>query len=448
MTSRSRSSGSLTSQIHTQPWFSSDKVACAGSLVRTNRGNVQYVDYVGNSRTMTDEIVPSFKRRVASGEVFFNRMTANEVTLNPAILGGPTVFTGNGFQCSGANRYQSVYEFGTAYPLDGHGALFQPVAGTWSPSPLLSNGEIENAIDEASTRCHSVRGDPPVDFWESIAERKQSYAMLASYLDTSKQIANGLYADVNSNRQSPFRSFVRGTSKVTAGAAGAWLISRYGLLPLLKDIQALRKQIEAKRDEAERHTARGKAVVERFVNTPFSVTQGGGHIVKNGNVLYTDVLDVRATSLDEWKLSLADHFGLSPRGLVTLPYELLTLSFVADWYVNIGEWLKALVPRPAVNQLGSCISYTRTRSITCNVTGYTGAGIAVVSSSGSMSKTGVRVEKVRFPGLRAPTLVVLNRNRNDPVLEKNHLRAVDTAALVGQRLAKVSSILLAKFPLK
>lgn len=448
MTSRSRSSGSLTGQQIVQPWFSSDKVACQGSLIRTNRGNVTYVDHVGDLRTMTDEIIPSFKRRVAQGEVFFNRMIASQTILNPAALDGPTVFTGNGYQCSGAAQYQSVYELGSAFPLDGHGALFQPVSGSWTPAPLLSNGEMENAIDEASTRCHSVRGDPPVDFWESIAERKQSYAMLASYLETSKQIANGLYADVNSNRRSPFRSFVRGTSKVTAGAAGAWLISRYGLIPLLKDIQALRKQIEAKRDEAERHTARGKAVVERFVNTPFSIMQGGGHITKNGNILVTDVLDVRATSLDEWKLSLADHFGLSPRGLVTLPWELTTLSFVADWYVNIGEWLKALVPRPAVNQLGSCISYTRTRSLTCNVSGYTGNGIAVVSSSGSMSKTGVKIEKVRFPGLRAPTLVVLNQNRNDPVLEKNHLRAVDTAALVGQRLAKVSSILLAKFPIK
>lgn len=448
MTSRSRSSGALTSKTYSEPWYSTDKVACSGDMIRTNRGNQTFVDFVGQRRSMTDEIVPNFKRRVANGEVFFNRLSASETTLHPVVLGGPTVFTGNYIQCPGSNQYQSVYEFGTAYPLDSHGALFQPVSGLWTPAPLLSNGELENAIDEASTRCHSVRGDSPVNFWESIAERKQSFAMLAAYMETAKQITKGLYDDVNSSRRSPFRTFVRGSSHVTAGAAGAWLITRYGLLPLMNDIQALRKQIEAKRDEAERHTARGKAVVERFVNTPFSVAHANGHVIKNGNVLVTDTLDVRAMSLDEWKLSMADHFGLSPRGLITLPWELLPLSFVADWYVNAGEWLKALVPRPVVNQLGSCFSYTRTRSVTCNVSGYTGVGIASVSSSGSMSKTGVHVEKVRFPGLRAPKLVILNQNRNDPVLERNHARAVDTAALVGQRLAKVSSILLAKFPLK
>lgn len=446
MTSRSRTKGALTLSNYVQPWYSSDKVACTGSLVRTNRGNRTYADWVGDRRWMSDEIVPNYRKRSAAGEVIMTRMNSVHVILNPAMLGPETVYTGSSYQCSGASQYQSIYEFGTALPLDTNGGLFQPtVSNTWAPSSLLSNGEVENAIDEASTRCHSARGTAPVDFWESIAERKQSYVMLASYLDALKQTTQLMASDVL-QRRGPFAKFVSVTNGVTSTAAGVWLISRYGLLPLLKDIRALQKQLSEARDEAERHTARGKAMVDRFVNTPFS--HNIGHVTELGSLLLTDSLTVRAMSLDEWKLSLLDHYGLSPKGLATLPWELLTLSFVADWFVNLGDFFKGIVPLPAVNQLGCCITYQRVGSLTCTVTGYTGNGIASVASSGTMTKTGTRSEKVRIPGLRAPTVVRLNRSKIDPGLDANHVRIVDACALIGQRLVKVSNHLLANFPPK
>jgi hypothetical protein len=397
---------------------------------------------------MTDDVVPNFKARSAKGEVFFNAMSALESTLNSAKLGGPLIFTGNALQCSAPNQYQSIYEFGAEYPLSNLSAAFAKSGdGWWISPPILSNGEIENALDEASTRCHSERGRPPTNLWETIAERKQSYVMLHSYMESVKLILKGMYADVlNERRNSPFRKLAKAGSRITAGAAGAWLISRYGLLPLISDIQTLLKQLRASLDEAERHTARGKAVVGRSTQSSISYIPSGNHIVQNGYFLYTDEITVRATSLDEWKLTILDHFGLGSKDLVTLPWELLTLSFVADWFVNIGDFVGAIVPTPGVNQLGSCISYKRVRSTTCVVTGYSPLGIASVTSSATMSKTGSTVERVRFPGLRTPSLVILNRSKIDPDLDKNRQRIVDAAALIGQRLAGIANLLLRKFP--
>jgi hypothetical protein len=260
-------------------------------------------------------------------------------------------------------------------------------------------------------------------------------------METAKQITKGLYLDVlDRRRNAPFRKFVKAGNLVTAGAAGAWLISRYGLLPVLKDIQSLRMQLSSSLDQAERHTARGNAVIGRSSTT--SLSQSVTHVNQNGSVLTTDEVTVRAMSLDEWQLTMADHFGLGSKDLITLPWELLTLSFVADWFVNIGDFVGALVPLPGVNQKGCCIVTKRVRSLTCTISDYSPVGIASVSSKATLSKTGTHTETSRSPGLRAPTLVRLNRSKIDPGLDKNVVRIVDASALVAQRLTAVSNYLL------
>lgn len=437
MTSRFRTSGSLDAITHVQPWYSSDKVACLGSLVKTNRGNLSYVDYVGIRRSMSDEVVSNYRKRSAAGEVIMNRMSSLLSELTPSLIGGPLVFKGNGIQCSGAASYQTIYEFPSTYPMS-HVTGFEPSNGYWKGPHLLSNGEMENAIDEASTRCHNNRGRPETNLWETLAERKQTYAMLGSTLESIKTITRTMSDQVANSNSSVTRYLVKNYSKATIGLAGLWLINRYGLTPLLKDVAALRKQLSETLDSAERHTSRGKADVSRVATENGSWVLSGNHIAANWNAVNSDVFLVRAMSLDEWKLSLADHFGLSWKGLASLPYELLTLSFVADWFVNMGDFIGGLVPLPGVNQRGACIAYQRVSSRTFNVTGYSPVGIAAVLSSGTLSKIGVSTEKVRVPGLRAPSLVRLNRSKVDPALAKNQDRVVDACALIGQRLARVT----------
>jgi len=435
MTLRSRTSGSLTYKSYMSPWFSSDKVACSGSLIRTNRGNLSYSDLVGERRYMTDEVVPNFRKRVADGEIIMNRMNSTHVTVNDAILGGPLIFTGNGWQCSTPNLYQSIYEFGPEYPMSTAGLEFQTVNGSWSPRTLLYDNELEFAIDEASTQCHADRGKAPQTIWETLAERKQSYEMLNSYLSSVKKASQSLELDLSRGKHNKFlrQAFIKG-GRLAVAASTVHLITRYGLMPLISDIRMIVKQLQTAQDESERFTTRGKSHVERFSSSVIKRDAVSAHVLELGNTLLTDRVDVRATSIDEWKLTIADHYGFGTKDLVTLPWQLLTLSFVADWFVNVGKFLDAIVPTPGVNQRGACISYQRVRSYTSNITGYSGKTLSVVSSSATMSKTGTVVEKVRIPGLRAPTIVLLNRSRIDPALIKNHDRAVDAVALIVQRL--------------
>jgi hypothetical protein len=50
------------------------------------------------------------------------------------------------------------------------------------------------------------------------------------------------------------------------------------------------------------------------------------------------------------------HYGLHPEQFPALLWELTPLSFVVDWFTNVGDWIKAITPRSDVRIEGFCIS--------------------------------------------------------------------------------------------
>lgn len=384
----------------------------------------------------------SYRARSAKGEVIMSPMSQCRIVHTPALLGSPVVFTGNALQCSGASAYQSIYEFPAAISLSGLTRFWfsRTSAGypVWNPGELLSQSEIEGAIHEAATKCHNQRGRPTVTYWETIAERRQAYAMAGQYLRTLKQAVDGAYNDIAAD--SRLRRRLRGLGKVSRAATAGWLITRYGLAPLLSDLRSFVSQLKKDIEQVDRFTARGKATVGRSQTSLSAYIPAGNHIQCTYRYELTDEVTVRAMSLDEWRMTVLDHFGLDPKGLITLPWELLTLSFVADWFINVGDFLGSLVPLPGVKQLGSCWVLQRSRSLTATMSGFSGVGIAVVSSGGSAQKVGTIVERTRVNGLPGPQLRVLNRSMVNPNLDKNWQRQVDACALIGAKLHAISRL--------
>jgi hypothetical protein len=60
-------------------------------------------------------------------------------------------------------------------------------------------------------------------------------------------------------------------------------------------------------------------------------------------------------SLDEVDVSFANNLGLSTRGFLLLPWQLLSYSFVADWFANFSDYISASLPSFGYKQLGSCL---------------------------------------------------------------------------------------------
>lgn len=437
MTTRSRSSGSISNNHLTDFRYATARFGGCGNALTTQAVAYTVDDPVGELRSMTDVVTKGFRKKSAKGEIIVSPMSSRVISFSEAMYSTRVAYYSKTLQCSGASQFRTLYDFPAFAPLAYITPKFQVVNKLWYPASALGQREIENAVFEASTRCQNERGRPPANIWETVAERKQAYALLAQYMTQCKEIAFKIGIAAQKGRLPIPNKILRMKGHLLQATAGAWLISRYGLLPLISDIRLLLKQLKESQSEEIRHTSRGKAIVGRALQSSSSISWDGEMTTTLTDVV-TDEVTVRAMSLDEWKMDYLDHLGFGTKGLITLPWELVTLSFVADWFANIGDVIGALVPTPGLKQLGACIVTTRTQSLTSTVSGFVPVGSASVVSQGPVTKVGTLVEKTRVPGLRAPTLVLLNRSKIDPELDKNRLRIVDASALIAQRLGRAS----------
>lgn len=138
---------------------------------------------------------------------------------------------------------------------------------------------------------------------------------------------------------SMFRGIVKRAAYVIARgkADNAWLEGRYGWRVLMYDIQDFIKLVNAVDDGRKRYSERA------------------GYTIRNTSVT-NNVEDPATASIDSWNRKVTTQWVIGTRGSIvadieppkiqvnpiTTAWELLTLSFVVDWLVNIGQWLASL----------------------------------------------------------------------------------------------------------
>jgi hypothetical protein len=232
--------------------------------------------------------------------------------------------------------------------------------------------------------------------------------------------------------RNPLKSFNRFFSKNEEAirrlksAADAWLQYRYGVRPLIKDIVGIFEGLEQKVGVM-RVTTRAQGEISRNAESTHTYDALPGVLLTYG-IQKTDVVKVRAMSLDEYFVSRSERIGFTGKGLLTVPWELVPYSFVADWFVNLGDYLNALVPLPSLKQLGSCLTTERiVQNIYSPLFTDCGPTYNVVGSVTGLLVSSVRT-KVRSSLLPAGIVV-----RNDFRFE-DATRLADSAALILQKM--------------
>lgn len=439
MQTRSRSDGSFSVIKYPRPWkmFLCTANCCSASqtLGWVNQTPGEDVDYVGEKRAMSDVVVPNFRKRVAAGEIFMNFMTSTKRTLHPSSTGAGIDYLTNGWNCGSgsAYRYKTRVNIPGTHAIYGLNIGLTPDSnGSWGIPTGFTTSEINNLIEEANTECLDKRGRADFNLFETIAERREAYRLLSSYLKSADKALERINFATNGGIHLPKR--LRSLGQATAEA---YLITRYGLSPLISDFRAVLAAWEKTTGKI-RQTVRGTKSIGRSVQTAISPGFSSSYSTAMLQ-LVTEEFTARAMSLDEYNVTVAQNYGFSAKGLITLPWELLTLSFVADWFLNIGAYLGAMVPSPHVDQLGSCIVLQRRASLSNTLTGVaTPVGVAEVFSAPTGQKVGTVIETTRIPGLRSPSVVVRSRFGLDPSLEQDETRVADGVALLGQRLLTLS----------
>lgn len=172
------------------------------------------------------------------------------------------------------------------------------------------------------------------------------------------------------------RARVVETSRLT-DAARLELEYRYGWTPLVHDIVDSLKAINAellrndlvKRDFLRSFEQRG---AQNSIVTPLHHSGSGGDF--RGTQTLTHKVVVKAYA----KYRFEETGGLASRlqefGIFDVPrtlWDLVPLSFVADWFIPTGDWLAAVTPKVGLNVIESGVVTTTEKSVRRVLEGYT-----------------------------------------------------------------------------
>jgi hypothetical protein len=176
-----------------------------------------------------------------------------------------------------------------------------------------------------------------VNLGQAFAERRQVSSQM---LQTAKKLECAIWCLRRRNFNGAARCLGVRTPKQTAKTlAGQWLGYKYGWQPLLNDIHGSVLALESQDKEGWMVTARGTATSTYedngiYGNAGSANAHQASHRIKKGCYVRIDAVPSSSG------LATAASLGLTNPAL--LAWELLPLSFVADWFVPVGDYLTQL----------------------------------------------------------------------------------------------------------
>lgn len=423
---RSRNSVVTTGKGVVLDQFIKPGLGCSGSPSWTPYYTDDSTRLYGHVEYMYDTPDNPPRRKLGTSGYRFNSMS--RVVLDVPLGSGTGWMTRQKNQfCTGSGPYYAQYrrtERGLPLSMSASGLSIVDYNASQGFVDLTSYGipwdKIGRLQGLVATSVMSKRGrGSDSNLWESAAEVNKTMAMVHDYMAKAKSIAKAAFSK-------------KAALNLTNEAAGLYLMTRYGFAPTLNDIfhtllalkETLGNRVERKRAEEYDEWS----------------TITGGTLNDADTFLFTttmfrnEKLTVRAVSVDEYVLSLLDSLGLGYKNLMTVPWELTKLSFVLDWFLNIGDFIGAIVPEPSLHHIGSCTSvlYESEWTWSAQPTGLTpGAAsqVDVVSAPSAVSQTRKLTIKRRDTGLPAPSIRLKTDFKFDSIL-----RAADATSLMVQQL--------------
>jgi hypothetical protein len=371
---------------------------------------------------MIDYVVPRFHSRRKNGEKFFNDMTKEEVTVSE---GGSGIHTQNVVvSCAPSTRAENKID----------GPLVSVITPRSSANsyghklPLLveslTASEILAAQRRASTEVLAKIGTGSSEMWESVAQYRQTIELLGNPLTRVAELSKRLL-------NSALRG--NGSRQLLKEVTGGYLLYRYGILPAMKDIEnilsSLTKEVGFKEQTSR---AFERINTHSFASSAYDSVGFYTNWLRQSD----DVVSIRAMHLDKGYISVANNLGFDFKGLVLLPVQLTSYSFVADWFFNLSSYIKATIPAFGWTPIGGCLVTTRVTSTSYTLQGTVNKQPTVASILKAPSGASAIV---RQSVTRQPLLPASFEIESDFKFDK-FTRVADAASLIAQRLVRVSNL--------
>jgi len=408
--------------------------------------------YFGKTKSTWDNVVRGYHKLRAKGQWigsndFRSYETERTQTGSSRFTTSPTPLTG--YTCTAPNLLsQSEY---SGQWLGYWCKVYSLFSGMNSP---LTSEQQQSLIGEVNTSCLAKRGEGEANYIESLAELDKAYAMIAEHLVKMYTFVREFqgrrnYKLLQKLRRRQEKANAKNIGQYLAAGkqlgkkgnqyfsllASEWLAFRYGLSPIISDIKAALKVIRTDFDKKPIvHTTRSKGSLNGSAHDNFGLTAGS--LVYDITRQLTHLFSVQAVYHEEYVPTPYNKLGLTFKNAVGLGWELTHLSFVLDWFANVGDLIYANIPRIGVRSLGGSYFILETRYLVVagGPISVTPAQVLNYTVSGSLSEVCVQktATKRRFPELKAPTLVFKSDFRLD-----HFNRAADAVALIQQQLGRI-----------
>lgn len=296
---------------------------------------------VGEFQATKDFVTPGYRTRIQRGEIVNHFFATKKVTMSHN-------YTGFKYQRnSGSGATIQYYESPHWYTV--------PVYFDWEPRP--SSVPIESLKREAVTQALSKVNSSDIEGLVEIAEAHKIRDTLRIRTDALNKHLDYQLRKSKSLTAASIRA-LGGINKVMGSN---WLRYRYGIMPML---YLMEDAISGDNPKSLRKTERG------YANWTWS---DSGTTQKSANY-YTEDWDwdlnyevsAHAGVLyrPDWRIN---RYGMSVRELPSAAYELTALSFVLDWFVNVGPWIRASVMTLGLKELARWVTvkevYTKAVSL-------------------------------------------------------------------------------------
>lgn len=378
----------------------------------------------GEKESMSDFVVPRFHARSKAGEKFFNPLFHEKVTVTSD--GSDISWETLANVCVSPNtkglvrtRTGGVVSLLTPRSPPDHRGNQLPLL-----QDALSQSEIDRVCRAVSTEVLSKVGTGDAEMWESVAEVRKTIAMLQAPVQRLLDLTGRI--DKSISRSATGRQLIKEVSD-------GYLMYRYGITPLMKDIRNILSSLDKKGGTSD-ITSRAKEQLSAARTFVGSTTHSMG-ATGTWQCQVNDVLTVRGMSLNRGYVSFWNSLGFDMKGLLLLPLQLTSYSFVADWFLNLSSYVKATMPALGWTPLGAALVTTRVRAVSYTLTTANSSAPAYFLSQIPTGSVAIVSQQRHRGPLTAPSLEINSDFKFDEMT-----RVADAIGLVAARFVKVSNL--------
>lgn len=271
-------------------------------------------------------------------------------------------------------NYVVPYVYGLRHRYQGDCSepdLWQGVSDLASPLGDVSGlitGVTFNMRNEANVRCINSFSSQEVEAGVAIGEAREGLESIVSLLLAAKQLVQAIRRPVQPIRQRPIR--VRGRRVIYLRSyrrtryfkdladgktvSDAWLAWNYGLRPIANDIKSLIDALGSIKPELE------KVSFTVQVKEELDAGSLAKHPVKaTGSATKSCRCTITGARVSE--VHLLAKYGLN--NPATIGWELMPWSFVADWFVKVGDTLSTITALSGVEFVDGYINEYYTHDV-------------------------------------------------------------------------------------